>query len=123
MITLTLPWPPSVNHYWRSVQGRVLISREGRAYRETVAEAALVRRVKALTGRLELHIQAVPPDRRRRDLDNVLKSLLDALQHAGCYEDDSQIDRLSIERQPRPEAPGQVRVTVQEMGGRNGVAP
>ena len=38
------------------------------------------------------------PDRRRRDIDNVGKALLDALQHAGCFDDDEQIDVLHIER-------------------------
>jgi Holliday junction resolvase RusA-like endonuclease len=32
-------------------------------------------------------------------LDNVLKSLLDACEHAGCYENDSQIDEIRIVRQ------------------------
>lgn len=48
--------------------------------------------------RLSLTIDAYPPDRRKRDLDNILKSLLDALQHAGIYSDDSQIDILKISR-------------------------
>jgi len=48
--------------------------------------------------RLSVFIEAFPPDKRKRDLDNVLKSLLDALQHAGVYADDCQIDRLSIIR-------------------------
>jgi hypothetical protein len=29
---LTLPYPPSVNHYYRRVGPRTLISREGREY-------------------------------------------------------------------------------------------
>jgi crossover junction endodeoxyribonuclease RusA len=48
--------------------------------------------------RLSVSILAYPPDRRKRDLDNVLKSLLDALMHAGVYSDDSQIDKLTISR-------------------------
>ena len=32
-----------------------------------------------------------PPDRRRRDLDNLQKSLWDAIQYGGGYRDDSQI--------------------------------
>ncbi len=28
-----LPYPPSVNHYWRRVGDRTLISREGRKFR------------------------------------------------------------------------------------------
>jgi len=39
-----------------------------------------------------------PPDGRRRDLDNVGKALLVALEHAGAYRDDAQIDRLLLER-------------------------
>jgi crossover junction endodeoxyribonuclease RusA len=45
-----------------------------------------------------VHVTAHPPDRRRRDLDNAMKALLDALGHGGVYEDDGQIDRLEIER-------------------------
>ena len=39
-----------------------------------------------------------PPDRRRRDLDNAMKSLLDALEYGGVYADDSQVDHLEIRR-------------------------
>jgi crossover junction endodeoxyribonuclease RusA len=51
-----------------------------------------------LTGALAVEVKLHPPDRRRRDLDNLLKALLDALQHAGVYADDSLIDRLSVEK-------------------------
>jgi hypothetical protein len=30
MIHITLPWPPSVNGYWRKWRGRMVISVEGR---------------------------------------------------------------------------------------------
>jgi Holliday junction resolvase RusA-like endonuclease len=36
MIHITLPWPPSVNGYWRKWRGRMVISVEGRKYREAV---------------------------------------------------------------------------------------
>lgn len=45
-----------------------------------------------------MSIRLDPPDRRRRDLDNALKGTLDALEKAGVYNDDGQIDKLSIER-------------------------
>jgi crossover junction endodeoxyribonuclease RusA len=45
-----------------------------------------------------LVIQAWLPDRRRRDLDNLLKAVQDALAHAGVYDDDSQIVDLRIRR-------------------------
>jgi crossover junction endodeoxyribonuclease RusA len=43
-------------------------------------------------------ITAHPPDKRRRDLDNILKCLLDSLTHAGVWDDDSQVDELAVIR-------------------------
>ena len=73
-VVITLPYPPSVNHYWRRVGPRTLISREGRAFRKDVcALLALggnngIRKPPA-GGRIALCMDAFPPDRRRRDLD------------------------------------------------------
>ena len=96
----TLPWPPSINHYWRHVGRRVLISREGRTFRKNVC--ALLGgggpRKPPAGGRIALCMDAFPPDRRRRDLDNLPKAVQDSLAHAGVYEDDSQIDELHIRR-------------------------
>ena len=59
-------------------------------------------------------MDAFPPDRRRRDLDNLLKPALDALQHAGVYEDDSQVDWL-VARRRAPDRPrGHVEIRVEE---------
>ena len=98
MLEFELPYPPSVNHYWRRVGARTLISRGGRAFRQAVCAILAAAKVQPLSGPLELFITVFPPDRRRRDIDNVQKSLLDAMQHGGAYFDDSQIMRLSIER-------------------------
>jgi crossover junction endodeoxyribonuclease RusA len=87
-----------VNHYYRRVGNRTLISREGRAYRKRVCIALKDSVSQAITGRVRVRIDVHPPDRRRRDLDNAMKALLDALQHGGAYEDDSQIDHLDIRR-------------------------
>ena len=96
---IVLPYPPSMNHYWRRVGYRTLISREGRTFRENVcALLAGNGRRPPDNGRIALCMDAFPPDRRRRDLDNLQKPLLDALEHAGIYEDDSQIDLLISRR-------------------------
>jgi crossover junction endodeoxyribonuclease RusA len=115
MIKLTLPWPPSINHakhFWR---GRVVTSKAAVAYRKAVAEEVLQNhRAKSLgSARLEVHIQAFPPDRHRRDLDNIQKVLLDALQAAGLFDDDEQIDYLSILRAPRLKG-GMLNVQISE---------
>jgi crossover junction endodeoxyribonuclease RusA len=96
-ITLTLPWPPSVNKYWRTFQGRMIISAEGRSYRKAVADQVLIQRgAKNYTGELCVQIEAFRPDKRRRDLDNLLKAVLDGCTHAGVWEDDSNIVDLRI---------------------------
>src|SRR5690606_21171122 len=112
MIELELPYPPSVNHYWRRVGPRTLISRGGRAFRNEVCAILAARRVSPLDGALAVSIELFPPDRRRRDVDNAMKSLLDALAHGGAYHDDSQVARLTIQR--RGVVPGgKVRVRLE----------
>ena len=77
---ITLPWPPSINHYYRHVGYRTLISREGRAFRTNVC--ALLGgggpRKPPMGGRIALAMDAFPPDRRRRDLNFI--QYLDGLQ-------------------------------------------
>ena len=98
---LTLPWPPSVNTYWRHpnsgpLAGRHLISDKGRKYREAVK--AMAHSVAPVMGRTAVAILACPPDRRRRDLDNLNKAILDSLVNASVIEDDGLIDMLTIVR-------------------------
>lgn len=120
MIELILPWPPSTNTYWRHpsrgpLAGRHLISAKGRAYRQEILACTLNSKPdKSLSGRLAIQIIAFPPDHRKRDLDNVLKSLLDALTHSKVIEDDGLIDRLVIEREA-VSPPGRISVTIKEL--------
>ena len=97
MIELELPFPPSVNTYWRNFQGRMLISKKGREYRKAVADQVLIQKgAKHYQGKVKMTIEAWRPDERRRDLDNLLKAPLDALTHAGVYMDDHLIVDLRI---------------------------
>lgn len=115
--TCTLPWPPSTNGYYRHVvigrSARVLISREGRSYRSRVA-GIVGPLPPSMAGRLAVEIDAYPPDRRARDLDNVCKALLDAIQHAGLILDDSQIDDLHIRRHAT-EPGGRLHITIETL--------
>jgi len=108
---LELPYPPTVNHIWRRYRNRTVLSEAGREYRSAVRVALAAQNAQMIPGSVAVAIDAHPPDRRRRDLDNTLKCLLDALQHGGVYSDDSQIDDLRIRRRERIKG-GRVRVTV-----------
>ena len=112
-IKLWLPWPPSVNHYWRrNRNGSVRISEKGEQFRAEVIEKC--RNRDGVMGRVTVEVVAHPPDRRKRDLDNIFKALLDALNHAEMIEDDGLIDYLSVTRSfvvPH----GEVTVTIESM--------
>lgn len=100
---VVLPYPPALNTMYRSVviggYARVLLSKEARKYKETVAE----RCVKAgLTtpvlkpGLVSLQINLFRA-RKAGDIDGPLKGLLDSLQ-GFIYESDSQISQLHVYR-------------------------
>lgn len=112
---IELPWPPSTNTYWRNVRGRVLISKRGRQYRKDVKRYVMAHgKTPGFMGRVKLSVSCYPPDKRRRDLDNLLKSLQDSLTHAGVWGDDEQIDELHIMRRSIKK-PGCVFVRVTEL--------
>jgi crossover junction endodeoxyribonuclease RusA len=94
-------------------QGRIVIGTEGRKYRKAVADQILIQRgAKHLTGTMKVVIEAWRPDKRKRDLDNLLKAVLDALKHAGVYEDDSLIVDLRIYW--APEIAGMLKIKIEE---------
>ena len=119
-LELILPWPPTVNSYYSVVghqRGIRRISQRGRQFREEVVAACLEQLgdFEALTHRIYCEIILFPPDRRQRDLDNYMKSLLDAITHSQVWEDDSLIDQLVIHRGvliPK----GSVHLTITEAG-------
>lgn len=77
----------------------MVLSKAGREYKQAVAEyVAEMNTPKLGDARLEVTIWVYPPNKRMFDLDNRLKAILDALEDAGVYENDSQIDVLMIQR-------------------------
>jgi len=115
MLEVELPYPPSINHYWRRVGHKTLISREGRRFRASVVAILAAMRLQPLAGDLTVEVEVYPPDRRRRDIDNVQKALLDALAHGGAYADDSQVVRLEITKREAV-AGGKTVVRIREAG-------
>lgn len=92
------------------------VSKRGREYRLDTAQCVIEQCPNiTLTERLCVDVILYPPDKRKRDLDNHMKALLDALTHAGLWEDDEQIDQLQIYRGEVIKAGG-ARVEINQAG-------
>lgn len=103
-LTLGLPWPPSTNHAWGLSSrggGRVFTKRAVRDFRAAVlavwANNGRVRFRRGVAVRVEIRL--TPPDKRRRDIDNVIKPTLDALVACGAIGDDSDVGELIVIRE------------------------
>jgi crossover junction endodeoxyribonuclease RusA len=117
VVELDIPYPPSINHYFSYYQGRPVLSKEARAYRSQVRRIAIAKGLKPLMVPIAIRIDIAPPDDRRRDCDNVQKAVIDALQHAGVFWDDSQVVwLLSIKHQSKPN--GNVKVQIDDAEAR-----
>ena len=91
MITFSLPYPPSVNQYWRKRKGQQknYISEAGKKFRADVLAIAFTQRIKKSTGLVAVTLVPYPPDLRERDGDNLWKAVLDGLVSAGVIPGDS----------------------------------
>ena len=104
-LEIALPFPPSVNHYWRHTrQGKHYISDKGKRFRELALLACFAE--VSFDGLVSVEVKVYLPDRRDRDLDNLWKVIMDSLTHAQILKDDSwkYVVKESIE------AVGEVRI-------------
>lgn len=109
----TLPWPPSVNRLWRRVGNKTLLSAEGRHYHEIVGAsvAILMTRMDVPPAPHTLTLVYTLPDRRKRDLDNLLKAVIDPVYRAFGM-DDSVIEHIDAMKQYRGAGAGSVTIEV-----------
>ncbi len=118
--TYRLRWPPSVNCYIRRGNNRSYMTKKGKEFRDASVFEILGRSIhgdrplSGFTGRLAVHIELTAPDRRTRDIDNHVKPVLDALEHASVFVNDSQIDELRVTRL-HVEPPGCCDVTITQL--------
>ena len=85
----------SVNKYYRTWKGRVLISADGREFKKQVD--LLLNSYEKVYGKIKLKIILYFKDKRKRDLDNYNKVLIDCLKNK-LFEDDDQIYQLYMEK-------------------------
>lgn len=102
--SLTLPLGPSINNYYKRtmINGKrgQRISDDGQIFRVHVRNAVVQSKMPKLEGRLCLVVRVYPKTKAKTDISNRIKALEDALQHAGAFLDDEQIDDLQVTRGP-----------------------
>lgn len=99
MITITLPLPPTINHYYVRSSRTIFLNKKANEFRKEVF--ILSRNFSnyfSINERLLIDVIFHPPNKRKFDIDNRLKGLLDALQHARIFPDDEQIDKIIVTR-------------------------
>jgi Holliday junction resolvase RusA-like endonuclease len=91
MIESAFPIPPSVNRlYANSSKGR-RITEEGEAYKMAVMQKLMLEgaRARCPEGPYVFSLWILVPDRRRRDVSNMIKALEDAVSEYLLYDDSS----------------------------------
>ena len=96
MIELQLPFPPSANRLWRRSGTHM---HKSKTYTDWLKEAGwqvIAQKPGGIKGPYKISINAVRPDKRRRDLDNLLKPISDVLVSVGVVADDCHAEMISM---------------------------
>ena len=123
-ITLKLPLPPTINHYYSSKvikkNGKyipmIYVQDSVHLFRKQVVEITCQVISEPLLGRIAINVVIHPKSNRTTDIDNHIKGLLDALTKAAVWTDDSQVDKITIER-GRPINGGLCVIEILEVAG------
>lgn len=94
MVEIVIPRPPSVNRLWRMGNGRMYRSAEYVGWLNKCMVLAKEKKFPSILGKYKLMIRVARPDKRRRDIDNIVKAASDFLQHAGIVQDDCLCETL-----------------------------
>jgi crossover junction endodeoxyribonuclease RusA len=98
-LVLHVPFPPSVNTYWGFHGSHRFLTTKAKEFKTNCLRSFIASKHQGFgASRLQVCVELYAPDRRKRDIDNHVKSLLDALCQANVFDDDSQIDHLTIVR-------------------------
>ena len=91
------------------------MSKAGREFRENVIQYVIDNNIpKFGDKKLKITLILRPRDKRKIDIDNRIKAVLDALEHAGVFDDDFQVDHIEMLR-GEPLKGGLLHVCIEEI--------
>jgi crossover junction endodeoxyribonuclease RusA len=117
-IVCTLPWPPSANHAWRPTRGGgKILSAAYKTFIGDVFDAVYLQRIPRhwTLDKLVIAVGCRPPNERSFDIDNRVKTLLDAIARGGVIENDKDVETLIVRRAPSDPPHGSVIVRIEEV--------
>ena len=97
MICLQISYPPSANRIWRTSRGRTYRAPNYVNWLEREGWNIIQQRQGGIVGPYRLQMSVVRPDRRKRDLDNLIKPVSDLLKSVGVIGDDCDAQSIHLE--------------------------
>ena len=113
-VKLTLPFPPTLNHNVGRNGARYYKNDDYRRFPRHVGWLWLKEAppLWSMSERYAVAIELIYDSRRRYDVDNRVKPILDALTVAGVWKDDSQVDMIAVYRGEIDKARPRANVTI-----------
>ena len=91
------------------------VGSKGKQFRKVTALILRSKHVEPFTESIFVTVDLVQPDNRKRDVDNILKCVLDSCEHGGAFTDDSLISKLLVTKYPPDGSKkGKVIVTIKD---------
>lgn len=110
-------YPPSVNNYYVRTQRGMFISAKGKKFRDDVVRSVneQLQGMDRIDDLVNISMIFFVPDNRRRDIDNCIKPLLDALTKADIWGDDCQVIQMFVYRGAKVDG-GRTYMRIDEAG-------
>lgn len=117
---LILKWSPkSTNHIYKITSrwrfASMYMTAEWKAIKESYSLQARVQRTEIIEWDIKANIKLFFDDKRKRDIDNYCKLLLDSLSWV-CYEDDKQIQIMTIKKDYDKNNP-RIEINLEKLNG------
>lgn len=97
MIRYELPYPPTANNLFTTAPGKRVKSREYKSWRLEAMQMIMAQGRRAIEGHVSISILVVRPDKRKRDVSNLIKAVEDVLVEMRVIRDDSLVARVSAQ--------------------------